>query len=104
VSAFGLCVNLSDMEFRITPHTAYGAPVDAIESLWPHLETADVADAAFARSPEGITASWGYDDASRTIREELTVRERREVLEAVCDVCDRAPGLESDWYAISPVD
>jgi hypothetical protein len=93
------------MEFRITTHTAYGAPADAIASLWPHLETADVADGAFARGPEEqITASWGYGDASQTVREELMFRERREVLEAVCEVCDRAPGLESDWYAISPVD
>jgi hypothetical protein len=92
------------MEFRITTHTGFGAPADAIDSLWPHLETADVDDASFAKGHDDIRANCGYDDASQADREEVMERERREVLEAVCEVCDRAPGLESDWYAIGPVD
>src|ERR1700733_2081148 len=89
VSALRWFANLAGMEFRITTHTAYGAPVDAIESLWPHLQAADIEDAVFAKGHDEIRASWGYDDASRAIREELMDRERREVLEAVCEVCDR---------------
>ena len=96
--------NLADMEFRITTHAGYGAPVEAIESLWPHLQAADIEDAAFAKGHDDIRASWGYGEASQAIREEVKERERRAVLEAVCEVCDRTPGLEPDWYAIAPVD
>jgi hypothetical protein len=28
--------------------------------------------------------------------------ERLAVFEAVREICDRTPGLESDWYAVSP--
>lgn len=92
------------MQFRITTHTGFGAPAEAIESLWPHLESADVQDASFVRGRDEIRANWGFDDASQAIREELMERERTEVLEAVCEVCDGASGLEADWYAVGPVD
>jgi len=82
----------------------YGAPADAIESLWPHLQTTGAGDAVFAKGHDEIRAHWGYDHASRAIREQVMDRERRAVLEAVCEVCDRTPELESDWYAIGPVD
>ncbi len=92
------------MEFRITTHAGYGAPVEAIESLWPHLRAADIEDAAFAKGRDEIRANWGHGEPSQAIREEVMDRERRAVLEAVCEVCDRTPELEPDWYAIAPVD
>jgi hypothetical protein len=104
VSALRRFANLGGMEFRITTHTAYGAPVDAIESLWPHLQAAGIEDATFAKGRDEIRANWGYSEASQAIREEVMDRERRAVLEAVCEVCDRTPELEPDWYAIGPVD
>lgn len=92
------------MEFRITTHRGHGAPVDAIDSLWPHLEGKKLENAVFARGRNEIRARSGYDEVSRAIREERMERERRVVLEAVCEVCDRAPELKSGWYAVSPVD
>jgi hypothetical protein len=92
------------MQFRITTHAGYGAPADAIESLWPHLRATDVEGAVFARGRGEISANWGDDEYSRAVREERMEPERRAVLEAVCEVCGRAPELESDWYAISPGD
>ena len=91
------------MEFTITTHTAHGAPGDAIESLWPHLQTAVVEDASFAIGNQQIRATCGHDDEpSRAIREERMEPERRSLLEAVCEVCERTAGLQSDWYAVGP--
>jgi hypothetical protein len=92
------------MEFRITTHAGYGAPVDAIASLWPHLREIVVENTEFAPGHDEITATRGHGEASRAVREERTEPERRAVLEAVREVCDRTAGLQSDWYAISPVD
>jgi hypothetical protein len=91
------------MEFRITTHTGYGAPADAIESPWACLRATSVEDATFARGHEEIRATWGYDEASRAIMEELVEPNRRALLEVVCELCDRTTGLESDWYAIGSV-
>ena len=88
------------MEFRITPHTGYGAPPDAIESLWSILQATSIEDAAFDMRHGEITATWGHDEGSRVTLEELMEPKRRELLEAVCEVCDDGSGLESDWYAI----
>ncbi|MHB8233619.1 MAG: hypothetical protein ACYDHT_03100 [Solirubrobacteraceae bacterium] len=91
------------MEFRITTHTGYGAPVDAIELLWATLQATRIEDAAFAKGHGEIKATWGYDEGSRATVEELMEPKRRELLEAVCEVCEGVPGLESDWYAIGHV-
>jgi hypothetical protein len=90
------------MEFRITTHTCYGAPLDAIEALWPHLQDERGERASFVRGHKEIRAILGLDDSNQAVREERMERERRAVLEVVCEVCSRAPGLESDWYAVSP--
>lgn len=88
------------MDFRITTHTGYGAPADAIESLWWTLQTTSIEDAAFAKGHGEIIATWGYDEGTRATQEELMEPKRRKVLEAVCEVCEGTCGLESDWYAI----
>jgi hypothetical protein len=92
------------MEFRITTHTGRGAPADAIESLWRHLQERTSRTRYSQRGRNEIRASSGYDEARQAIREERMERERRAVLEAVREVCDLAPELESDWYAVGPVD
>jgi hypothetical protein len=92
------------MEFTITTHTGRNAPDDAIESLWAQLQRMGVEDATFARGRDQIRATWGDDEGSRERLRELVEPTRRAVLEAVCEVCDRAVGLESDWYAIAPGD
>jgi hypothetical protein len=91
------------MEFRITTHTGYGAPVDAIEALWSILQATSIEDAAFERGHHEILATSGYDEGSRATREELLEPRRRELFEALCEVCDGASGLESDWFAIGPI-
>jgi hypothetical protein len=62
-----------------------------------------VEDAAFAQRHGEIRAMWGHGEASQTSREERMEGERLAVLAVVCEVCERTPGLDSDWYAISPV-
>ncbi len=91
------------MEFTITTHTGYDAPAGAIESLWDGLRATSVEDAAFAMGHGEIRATWGYDEASRAVLEELAEPNRRALLEVICELCDRTPGLESDWYAIGCV-
>ncbi len=104
MSALRWFANLGGMEFRITTHTGYGAPADAIESLWPHLQAGGVENEVFAKRHDEIRANRGHNEASRAIREAHMDRERRAILEAVCEACDRTAELESDWYAIGLVD
>ena len=91
------------MDFRITTHSGHGAPADAIESLWSILQATSVEDAAFAMGHDEILATCSYDEGRRVRQEELMEPRRRELLEAVCELCERGSGLESDWYAIAPV-
>ncbi len=91
------------MEFRITTHTGYGAPVDAIESLWSILQATSIEDASFAHGQGEIRATWGHDEGSRLTQEERVEPERRKLLEAICEACEETATLESDWYAIGPV-
>jgi hypothetical protein len=91
------------MEFRITTHTGYGAPADAIEALWSILQATSIEDAAFAHGHREIRATWSYDEGSRATQEERVEPKRRELLQAVCEACEATPTIESDWYAIGPV-
>jgi hypothetical protein len=67
-----------------------------IERLPPRRE-----DVRFAKVGRGVRAMLDREDAVWMTRDERTAIGRRAVLEAVSDVCDRAPELKLDWYAVS---
>jgi hypothetical protein len=90
------------VKFRITPHSGFAPPADAIDLLWERLG-AKRADASFSRVGPEIRATWGEELRVSAAREERAEAGRREVLDIVRYVCDGDPALRSDWYAVSPM-
>ena len=86
------------------------APADALDLLWQRLDAnhddanqdgANHDDARFAKVGAEIKATWEADVSISMERDEREEIGRRAVLDIVCDVCERVPELESDWFAVS---
>jgi hypothetical protein len=88
------------VEFRITRHSGYPAPADALELLWQRLG-ASRDDTRFAKGDAEIRATWGQDAPVSMERDEREEIGRLAVLEIVRDACEQAPGLRTDWFAVS---
>lgn len=58
-------------------------------------------DVRFAKVGREVRAMLDREDAVWMTQDERTAIGRQAVLEAVSDVCDRAPELKLDWYAVS---
>jgi hypothetical protein len=91
------------LKYRITPHSGFHAPADAIDALWAQLEGKRGGDIRFSKIGPEIRATWGETLASYEAREERSEAGRLAVLKAVRKVCEGADGLNVDWYAISPM-
>jgi len=93
------------MIFRIIRHSGFAAPADALDLLWLRLDCNrdDVRNhdgVRFAKVDAELRATWREDaplSMERPEREELG---RRAVLSILCEVCEGAPELRSDWYAV----
>jgi hypothetical protein len=90
------------VRFRISRHSGYSPPGDAIEQLWQQLG-AKRDEASFAKVGNEIRAEWGPDAPISIDRDAREESGRRVVFGIVRDVCERTPGLNSDWYAVSPL-
>ncbi len=92
------------MKFRITTHSAAHSasspPPDAIELLWKRLGPRRE-EASFARAGADITATWRGDEHISSSRDERAEVGRHAVLEIVSGVCETAPELAADWFAVS---
>jgi hypothetical protein len=89
------------VRFRITHHSGFAAPSDALELLWPRLGVRRDG-VSFAKVGREIRAMTEQDaPVSMTSDERLEIG-RLAVLAVVREACDGAPGLESDWFAVSP--
>lgn len=88
------------MQFRITPHSGYTPPADALETLWQRLGTRRD-EVSFAKIGSEITARTGDEAPVSMTRDERVEIGRRAVLDAVRDVCEGAADLKSDWFAVS---
>jgi hypothetical protein len=87
------------VQFRITPHSALAPPPDALELLWQQLG-GDHEDVSFAKVGSEITATTGEDaPVSMTVDERVEIG-RRAVLDIVREICEQAPELRSDWFAV----
>jgi hypothetical protein len=87
------------MTFRITRHSGARPPEDAIDQLWERLGLRHE-ETTFLRVGSEIRARWGEHEAA-SARDERVEVGRREVLEIVREVCERAPAIKSDWYAVA---
>jgi hypothetical protein len=91
------------VKFRITPHSGFKAsarPADAIDLLWQRLETSR-GETSFTKVGAEIRATWGVDVPASMERDERDELGRRAVLDIVIGVCEQAPELNSDWFAVS---
>ncbi len=88
------------MTFRITRHSGYAAPTNALELLLRRLG-ARREQVLFEMVGSEIRARWGNEDGDSASRETKAEIGRWEVFEMVRDVCERSPELETDWFAVS---
>jgi hypothetical protein len=87
------------MNFSITRHAGWAAPDDALNMLWERLG-AHREEVSFAKGDAAIRATWGSDAPSSIDRDEREEVGRMAILEIVRGVCEQAPELSSDWFAV----
>jgi hypothetical protein len=91
------------VKFRITPHSGLRGstpPADAMDLLWQHLD-ARPDKTSFTKVGAEIRVTWEEDAPASMERDERYELGRRAVLDIVIDVCEQAPELNSDWFAVS---
>jgi hypothetical protein len=88
------------VKFRITRHSGHSAPADALDLLLQRLG-AKRGEVSFAKVGGEIRAAWGKDAPVSMTRDERLDIGRRAVLDIVRDVCERAPELRLEWFAVS---
>jgi hypothetical protein len=89
------------VRFRITHHSGFAAPVDALDRLWARVG-ARHDGVSFVRVGQGIRAMTGEDAPVSMTRDERIEIGRRKVLDTLREACDGSPELKSDWFAVSP--
>ncbi|HTW41294.1 MAG TPA: hypothetical protein VMD79_03155 [Solirubrobacteraceae bacterium] len=91
------------MQFKITPHSVFDPPDDALELLWVRLAPSRE-EVSFAKVGALISARTDEDAPVSMTRDERVEIGRRAVLDVVREVCEGAPELKSDWFAVSSED
>jgi hypothetical protein len=89
------------MRFKITRHASGSPPPHALDLLGEHVGRR-LEDVSFARVGTEIRVNLDRDEPISRTQDERTDIGRRAVLDIVAGVCDRAPELKLDWYAVSP--
>jgi hypothetical protein len=74
-------------------------PANAIDLLWQRLDGGDD-EVSFERDGSDITAAWGEDAPVAMESDERAEIGQRAVFRIVRDVCEDAPELELEWFAI----
>jgi hypothetical protein len=88
------------MKFRITKHATASPPDDAIDLLTSRIGRSRE-DVRFARVGSEIRANLDRDEPVAMTNDERTDIGRRAVLGIVEEVCERAPELKLEWFAVS---
>jgi hypothetical protein len=70
-----------------------------MDLLWQRLDRSHD-EASFAKVGREITATWREDAPASMERDERAEVGRGAVLAIVRDVCESAPELELDWFAV----
>lgn len=89
------------MKFRITKHTAK-TPPDYVLALLTERIPPRREDVLFTQVGSEIRARLDRDEAVWMTQDERLEIGRRAVLDVVGEVCERAPELKLDWYAVGP--
>ncbi len=89
------------MKFKITRHMAVVPPEGALDLLGERIGRRRE-DVSFTRVGSEIRATLDRDDPVSMTRDERMYRGRRAVLEVLEEICERAPELKFDWFAVSP--
>lgn len=89
------------MQFRITHHSGFAAPADALDLL-SALVGARRDGVSFAKVGPVIKVTTSEEEPVSMTRDERIEIGRRAVLDVVREVCDGSPELKSDWFAVSP--
>jgi hypothetical protein len=71
-----------------------------MDLLWERLDARND-ETSFTKVGAEIRATWGEDAPASMERDERYELGRRAVLDIVIGVCERAPELKSDWFAVS---
>jgi hypothetical protein len=88
------------MRFKITFHSGHKPPANALDLLAPRLG-ARREEVAFVRVGAEIWATVEADAPVSMTQDERADIGRRAVLDVVREVCEGAPDLNSDWFAVS---
>jgi hypothetical protein len=90
------------VDFKITHHSGSAAPDDALDLLWLQLESRR-GRVRFVKRGSEIRAMLRDDTPVSMESDEREEIGRRVVLDILREICDRAPKLELDWFAVSPL-
>jgi hypothetical protein len=90
------------VQFKVTRHSGFTPPADALELLWERLDGKHD-EVSFTKVGGEIRAAWEEDAPVTMERDEREEIGRLAVFHLVRDVCEGAPELKLDWYAVSPL-
>ena len=88
------------MRFKITRHSGFPAPEDALDQLVQRLG-ARRNGIAFAKVGAEIWATLEVDAPVSMTHDERADIGRHAVLDVVREICDGTAELQSDWFAVS---
>jgi hypothetical protein len=88
------------VRFRITVHSGFNAPDDALDMLAERLGRSRE-EARFQRRSTDIVAMWGDDVPVSMESDEREELGRLAVLGILEEVCESSPDLRLDWFAVS---
>jgi hypothetical protein len=88
------------MRFKITHHSGFPAPPDALEQLLQRLGPRRES-IAFAKVGGEIWSTLEVDAPVSMTHDERADIGRQAVLSVVREICDGAAELQSDWFAVS---
>lgn len=89
------------MRFRVTRHTAVKPPDGALDLLGARIPKRRD-DVVFSLAGGEITARLDRDESIAMTQDERAEIGRQAVLEALSGLCERAPELKLDWFAVGP--
>lgn len=89
------------MRFAVTKHSRSGAPDDALELLWKRVDGRRFEDVGFRRSGPDLIARIDNDAPIGREGDERHEADRLAVLACLREVCERAPELDADWFAVT---